>query len=433
MLKDTKQSAVRRNVVILLTALVVLRSLINNMVSLSPMPALYSTFAEILLVVLLWALCPHGGRRTKMEWLLLCYAGWGILTRFLLKDLELIYSVRLEVLMLFEICVAFFTTHDVDRKTASRIVSLVTAILCAILTVWAICGMAVVMTDITELRVLGLVAEVRKRYVVFSPVSRNETSVWFMVGLWLLAYQWTVCKRKLWRIPMAFSMLLQYFLIALQRSRTMYIAVAISVGLLAASRLLELGWKKLPKYLLMAVTAAACAFVVYKSFFVINDFFAVVFKMPSLQGYLQNRKTVMSRSEIWKGEIQFLMDNPRVLLFGQPKGTISENMLRYYTGKGTSIPHLHNGFLQVLAMYGLPGLVLLCSFLFVLARKVLRVHFAKGMTDERILSAILIGLVIDSLMEPVFTAWMGLSTSMFMLVAGWLTRENAGEDSDGQA
>ena len=229
---------------------------------------------------------------------------------------------------------------------------------------------------------------------------------------------------------MAVSMLLMYIAIALQRSRTVWIAFAVAVGLLAASCLLALPWKSLPKYLFMAATAVAYAFLAYKSFSVVNDVFSAFHKVPSLAGYLENRKTVASRSRIWMAEIRFLMENPKALLFGQPRGAIVENMYRFYNGY---IPHLHNGFMQVVAMYGLPGLVLLCSFLFALARKALRVYFTKEMAPERILTLLLIGIVLDGLMEPVFTAWVGLSTAVFMLAAGWMTRACAERSNNGQA
>ena len=435
MLEDTKQSTARCNIVILLTTLVVLRSVVNNRPNPAPVVALCATFAEILLVGLLWFFCPHGRQRTKMEWLLLVYAGWGILTRFLLQDLELIYSVRLEVLMLFEICAAFFVMHDADHKTASKIFTIITAILCAILTVWSVCGLVVSLTNVEKITLPLVTVEIHpvEKCLSISPHNRNETAVWFMIGLWLLAYQWTVCKRKLWRIPMAVSMLLMYIAIALQRSRTVWIAFAVAVGLLAASWLLALPWKSLPKYLFMAATAVAYAFLAYKSFSVVNDVFSAIHKAPSLDGYLENRKTVASRSRIWMAEIRFLMENPKALLFGQPRGAIVENMYRFYNGREKSIPHLHNGFMQVVAMYGLPGLVLLCSFLFALARKALRVYFTKEMAPERILTLLLIGIVFDGLMEPVFTAWVGLSTAVFMLAAGWMTRACAERSTNGQA
>ena len=231
---------------------------------------------------------------------------------------------------------------------------------------------------------------------------------------------------------MAVSMLLMYIAIALQRSRTVWIAFAVAVGLLAASWLLALPWKSLPKYLFMAAPAVAYAFLAYKSFSVVNDVFSAFHKVPSLAGYLENRKTVASRSRIWMAEIRFLMENPKALLFGQPRGAIAENMHRFYNGHNESV-HLHNGFMQVVAMYGLPGLVLLCSFLFALARKALRVYFTKEMAPERILTLLLIGIVFDGLMEPVFTAWVGLPTAVFMLAAGWMTRACAERSTNGQA
>ena len=82
-------------------------------------------------------------------------------------------------------------------------------------------------------------------------------------------------------------------------------------------------------------------------------------------------------------------------------------------------------------MYGLPGLLLWCSFLLPLIRKLLRVLLKEAPVSERILALLLVGLLIHGIMEPMFTARLGLATAMFMLVAGRLTRENTEGDANG--
>ena len=432
MLKNARRDALCRSAVVLLSVMIILRDLFTNLVYLRPVPALHSYIWELLIVGQLWTLCLRRKEKTKMEWLLLCYVGWAVLTRFLLRDFT--ETVSLEMLILGEMCVAFFAMHNLDRKTASRIFTIVTAIVCGVLTVWAICGLVVMLTDVQEIPLLNEVIRLteKKSYLEFFPINRNETAAWFMFGLWLLAYQWVTCKQRLWRIPMGFSMVLMYIMIAMQRSLTVYLSTAATIGLMSASLLLKLKWKKVPQYLLMAAVAAACGFVVYKSFFAINSAFSSFFKVTSIGSYLQDRKSVVARGKIWKGELYALLHHPRLLLFGQPESEISLNLSRY-GGLSRTYGHTHNGFMQVLAMYGLPGLLLLCGFLLVLAWKVIQAYFAENASSARILALLLIGLVIDSLMEPVLTAWMGLSTSIFMLAAGWLTRENAEEASNGQA
>lgn len=65
MLEDTKQSTARCNIVILLTTLVVLRSVVNNRPNPAPVVALCATFAEILLVGLLWFFARMEGKERK--------------------------------------------------------------------------------------------------------------------------------------------------------------------------------------------------------------------------------------------------------------------------------------------------------------------------------------------------------------------------------
>ena len=482
MLKIARQEAVRRSAVVLLSVLIVLRDLFTNLVYLRPVPALHSYILELLIIGQLWTLCLRTGEKTKMERLLLGYGAWAVLTRFLLLDFR--ETVSLEVLVLGEMIVAFFAMHKLDQKAAFNIFTIVTAILCGVLTVWAVCGLVIALTDVEEIRLLNEVVQVNtvETCIDFYPINRNETAAWFMTGLWLLAYQWTTCKRRFWRIPMALSMVLMFLTIGLQRGRTTYVTVGFTIGLLAASPLLRLSWKKWCRYLLMAAVTALCTLVIYKSFALINTINPMLYivaalaigvlgaiplpklqwkkwpryallaavlavcalaaykllarsnaavpQLPSLSEYFGKRRTITSRMQGWKCEIYAMVHHPLLLLFGQPEMDIPLNMVRY-GGLEKAVGHTHNGFLQVTAMYGLPGLLLWCSFLLPLIRKLLRVLLKEAPVSERILALLLVGLLIHGIMEPMFTARLGLATAMFMLVAGRLTRENTEGDANG--
>ena len=432
MLKNAKQETARRAVLMLLTAVIVLRDLFTNLYYLRPVPALHANIWELLIIGQFWTLCLRRKEKTKLERLLVLYAAWGVLTRFVLRDFT--GKISLEVLVLLEMCVAFFAMHNLDKETASRAFNIVTAVLCTVLTVWAVCGLIVMLTEVGEIRLLNeevhLVLNDKKGvFLEFYPINRNETSAWFMVGLWLLVYQWVTCKRKLWRIPMGFSIVLHCLAIAMQQSRTIFLIVGFCVGLLAAAPMWKRAWKNLPKYLLMAVTVAACTFVIYKVFYAVNAGLNALSKgvLKENRSLSTDLMSMSGRKMIWKCEIYALLHHPNLLLFGQVEGDIPRNMIRY---GGLTYPygHTHNGMLQVLAMYGLPGLAFGAGILLLLARKILDAFFGKTPSlSGRILSVILIGLAIQSLMEPVFTAWMGLSTVLFMMAAGWLTREDAAE------
>lgn len=489
MLQKTKRSAVSGGVTVFLITLIVLRDLfIDNMIYFPPVLLLHASILELLVVSQLWPAYQRGNSKTRMERMLLCYAAWALLTRFLLLDFA--EKIGLEVLTVCEMCVAFCAMRGMDRKAASRIFTLATAILCAVLTVWCVCGMVVVLTDIGEIQLLNTSIQITAedvwttagnagllKFLDYYPVHRNESSAWMMIGLWLLAYQWSVCQKKLWRIPMAFSMLLLYLSIALQRSRSVCVITGLTIGLLAASGLLRLNWKRLPKYLLMAATVLLCTFVVYKSFSAISAGLSGISAMrketvtaqasmptgdalpaetpqtepapeaPKLvklseatpvstepandpvltdqRSFFHDLLTLTLRTKIWKCEAYALVHHPLLLIFGQREDEVAWNMVRY---GGLDIPakHTHNGFLQILATFGLPGLILFILFLLPLLKKILCVYLGNAPMSTKILTLPLIGLLVYSVMEPMFTSFVGLASVLFMLIAGKLCRGETG-------
>ena len=428
MLKNAKQESARRAVMVLLTVLIILRDLFTNLYYLRPIPALHANIWELLIIGQFWTICLHRKEKTKLERLLLIYAAWGLLTRFALRDFT--GKISLEVLVLFEMCVAFFAMHNLDKETASRVLTVVTAILCAVLTVWAVCALLMMLTYVGEIRILNEVVWARQKFLEFFPINRNETSSWYMIGLWLLAYQWVECRRKVWRIPMAFSMLLLCITISLQQSRTIYLIVGFSVGLLAASRMLEMQWKNGKKVLLMAGTVVACTAAIYGLFTVVNMGLCAISKVRMIDDRSISKDVLSAsgRAVIWKSELYALLHHPHLLVFGQKELEIPKNMVQL-GGLFALYGHTHNGALQVLAMYGLPGLAVAAVFIFSLVHNLMGIYFGKAPTSEKILLLILVGLMIQSIMEPIFTAWMGLSTVLFMMVAGWLTREDTAQSA----
>lgn len=428
MLKNAKQESARRAVMVLLTVLIILRDLFTNLYYLRPIPALHANIWELLIIGQFWTICLHRKEKTKLERLLLIYAAWGLLTRFVLRDFT--GKISLEVLVLFEMCVAFFAMHNLDKEIARRAFDVISAVLCVVLTVWAVCGLIVILTPNEKIRLLNEVVQTEKGYLEFFPINRNETSAWFLIGFGLTAYQWVVCKRKLWRSIMVFSMVLMNLAISLQQSRTIYLVVGFTVGLLLVSPMLERPWKNSKKYLLMTLTVTASTFVTYMVYFGVNAGLNALSRalLKDTRNFTEELMTMSGRMAIWKSELYALIHHPHLLIFGQKELEIPQNMIKL-GGLFALYGHTHNGALQVLAMYGLPGLAIAAVFLFCLVRKLMGIYFGKVPTSEKILLLILVGLMIQSIMEPVFTAWMGLSTVLFMMVAGRLTREDTAQSA----
>ena len=97
-----------------------------------------------------------------------------------------------------------------------------------------------------------------------------------------------------------------------------------------------------------------------------------------------------------------------------------------YGGLDIPAKHTHNGLLQILANFGLPGLILFVLFLLPLLKKILCVYLGNAPMSAKILTLPLIGLLVYSVMEPMFSSLVGLASVLFMLIAGKLCREEPG-------
>lgn len=473
MLENAKQGKPRNIAVILLISLIVLRDLlVGTIYYFHPVPLLHISILELLIVGQLWASYQCKTVRATMDRLIIFYAIWAVLTRILLADFT--EKISMEILTVCEMCVAFCAMRSTEQETGSRIFKLITAALSVFLTVCSVCGIIVVLSDVGNIQMLNISIQIDTepasggegilRFLNFYPLHRNESAAWMMIGFWLLAYQWVSCKRKLWRIPVACAMLLMYISIALQRSRSVCVVTGLTVGLLAASGWLKLRWKKLPKYFLMVLTVLLCTFVVYKSFSAINNGLAVLSavhkegrateeivpatlgEVPQVEeepdvseiieptveeepvladqrSFFKDLTTLTLRTRIWKCEGYALLHNPKLLLLGQREADVTLNMIRY---GGLDVPagHTHNGLLQVLAMYGVPGVILIGLFLALLLKRMLYVYFEPSLEPVKLLVLPIAGLLVYSIMEPMFTARLGLATACFMLIAGKLCRED---------
>ena len=112
--------------------------------------------------------------------------------------------------------------------------------------------------------------------------------------------------------------------------------------------------------------------------------------------------TFNMRTEIWQAGLTYLKEHPRTLLLGVPDNVVS----RIPRSIGRSVFHLHNAFLEMLLLGGIPGLALYLGFLFVLFRHALRLAFAKASpVHHRFLAVIPVLMTLNGVTEiyPLFS------------------------------
>lgn len=489
MILNPGQKNARRAVMIAAITMIVLHRLFYSFIRPEQIPTLHIRIAELLVAGQVWALCFYGKAKTHMDRLLLCYVLWAVFTRIMLRDFS--EEISLEMLCLVEMCIAFYAGAHLDSRDAENVLKTVTGVFCGVLTLWVVFGLPVVLTNTERTDFFDMYITIYQeqegalRFLNFSAAHRNESSCWFMIGIWLLVYQWLTCKKKLWRIPMALSMALFYLGIALQHSRSIYVITALGVAALAALALQNRNMKKLWKTVLTVLAVVVCALVVYKSFSWSNDGVNRLSsrmktaqsaaqlpepepEQPSMEetapqlpdpapqpeplsenteaplpeqnvpqqteapvddamadgrSFLKDLLTLTMRTEIWHTEAFVLKHYPTFLIFGQKMDSIPTNLI-HYGGLGREVSHLHDGLLQIVAMYGLLGLVLFAAFLVLLFWKNLKILFSDVPLPKKVLVILVLGLFVYSFMEPMFSAHLGLTSALFMLLAGMISRES---------
>ncbi len=131
--------------------------------------------------------------------------------------------------------------------------------------------------------------------------------------------------------------------------------------------------------------------------------------------------TLSSRTYIYKQLFQVIRDDPRILLLGTEDGTIMNMM-----GEYQSYLTLHNAYLQVLALTGVVGIVLIlvfCLFVFLAALKLL-LDTGRPLA-QRVLPIIMVPLVLQAVTESIlFVPWTTLGPGtlinfIFLISAGY--------------
>ncbi|HPS82504.1 MAG TPA: O-antigen ligase family protein, partial [Candidatus Limiplasma sp.] len=112
--------------------------------------------------------------------------------------------------------------------------------------------------------------------------------------------------------------------------------------------------------------------------------------------------TFNMRTQLWEAGFAYLRQHPLALLLGAPDNVVS----RIPATVGRKEYHLHNVMVEMLLLGGVPGLLMYLAFLYVLARRALRLAFAKvSPLAHRFLAVVPILLVVNGLTEiyPMFS------------------------------
>ena len=267
---------------------------------------------------------------------------------------------------------------------------------------------------------IGIVPNADYSRIIILDDNPTITSFWYLIALFLMIYQFFQCEKKLWRVPILFSALLDLSVIAICYSRSVWLCAALAFALLTVMLLLQFLQTK-SRFLRLAVAFFAAVLVLsvsYKSCALCADMMTTlsykigdsktsqvtepgpgpenamwtedrfsIRPMVLSSGKTQTPQAVslpraqelsdpqtasgdlnyvsFSRRQIWHGALQTIRMNPSILWRGHICDSVIIAAYIFITDDGTGqIPwNFYNSLIQVLMTTGLPGLFLVISFL----------------------------------------------------------------------
>lgn len=133
--------------------------------------------------------------------------------------------------------------------------------------------------------------------------------------------------------------------------------------------------------------------------------------------------TLSWRTLIWESVFYCARKNPALLLRGQSGKTLMDTTNNYLFGvyRLPKQPNMHNSFLQVLMLTGLPGFLALVAWALLIIVRMVRVFFSRADTvpfSIAFLTIPLTGMFVFSMMESELFPAYDSSTKVFLMLAG---------------
>ena len=240
-------------------------------------------------------------------------------------------------------------------------------------------------------------------YIVAEGTNRTISAVWFYLSWCMMVYEFFRCGRKLWRIPILLAMFVFHLAIAFCFCRSIKLAFCINIAMLTfllGQRYVKVQSRGL-KALVSVVLMLAVLPITYRSFDVLTDTAALVYNSLDTeiertsdqflwdstveahkdgQTFSDVRELSVSvsslsgRRKVFSSVIPSLRYEPRRILIGKYSHKVMEapNFFLH-----DSFYHMHNIWLQVLMLTGLPGFLLIVGFTLLLIWRMLRLFFSK--------------------------------------------------------
>ena len=140
---------------------------------------------------------------------------------------------------------------------------------------------------------------------------------------------------------------------------------------------------------------------------------------------LSDADSFNGRTDIWRGVLKGVLQNPKILVFGTGPAVASEVMSPYFP-VNSPIGYFHNSLLAALVSFGVIGLLLTLAFVALVAISAVKLSFGARYRElplaMRLLPAVLLFTFAEGMMEDFLFAYESLNVSWvwFMIAAGFV-------------
>lgn len=368
--------------------------------------------------------------------------GWLLLSCALNGDAYLIYN-RTFILGIFLSYISFFLViPSLAPAKRERGLQGLAALYCALMLAVAVLGVTVAVTGRPFTTPLSdEPIYIMQNRLFFFRYHPNEAGSALVVALYLALYLFAAWRKALARIPLALAACVFCLAIALTGSRTAILLAAGGVGALVFFSVYTYAFRSAP-WLRWPVGLAAVAAIVVGLYLGMNYSVGLVGKVaqqnatpsaaaaPAAQGadpadstvkavssrvQMEDLGTFNLRVGIWKSGLAYLKAHPKAYLTGVPDNVVG----RIPQKAGRTEMHMHNAFLEMLLLGGIPGLALYGLYLLLLLFSGLRIAFARQSGwSRRFLAVIPLMLTVNGVTEiyPMFSG--NMMDLMYFAVSG---------------
>ncbi len=345
------------------------------------------------------------------------YSCWVLITRIIcghvFEESDLLF-----VSGMYACCFSIALAFQLNREQRQKLFNVFVLLFAGIITFTGVVGIYAAVTQ-TEPRIklIGFTLELvtfkneggvlRLRLADSHP---NNSACWAFLSLFILINRLFAVRRKWIKVIIIISAIVNYLAMALTNCRTIFMCFAICFALLVFLLIQnKTGIKKKGiQNAVFIMTLIIVTALAYKSIDVslktINAFSVKNVAAQTLEDdtlfedsrdVFGENSTLSPRVKIWKSIPYVLKKDPMILLRGSAQTGLMDVSCEV-TKFDPAIGHYHNMFLNILMLTGVPGLIIVLAFLYILIRKILLLLFSRkeeASLAEKTLALPLIGLI----------------------------------------